>query len=121
MTFLDKNGKKILQENDESRSFKPITVEGTGGYTVTQSFLSLDDNEGIYGLGQHQSNEFNYKGKNEELFQYNTKVSIPFVVSTATTASCGTAIRCAAGEIPMTTDSSATYSRSTTTKAAKAH
>ena len=82
VTFLDKNGKKILQENDGSRSFKPITVEGTGGYTVTQSFLSLDDNEGIYGLGQHQSNEFNYKGKNEELFQYNTKVSIPFVVST---------------------------------------
>ncbi|MDE5922095.1 MAG: alpha-xylosidase, partial [Muribaculum sp.] len=35
-----------------------------------------------YGLGQHQSNEFNYKGKNEELFQYNTKVSVPFVVST---------------------------------------
>ena len=24
----------------------------------------------------------NYKGKNEELFQYNTKVSIPFVMST---------------------------------------
>ncbi len=82
VTFLDKSGKKILQESDGSRSFKPITVEGTDGYTVTQSFLSLDDDEGIYGLGQHQSNEFNYKGKNEELFQYNTKVSIPFVVST---------------------------------------
>jgi alpha-D-xyloside xylohydrolase len=32
-------------------------------------------------LGQHQSDEFNYKGRNEELYQYNTKVSIPFVIS----------------------------------------
>ena len=38
--------------------------------------------EAIYGLGQHQSEDFNYLGKNEELFQYNTKVSIPFVMST---------------------------------------
>ena len=35
----------------------------------------------FYGLGQHQSEELNMKDKNEELFQYNTKVSIPFVVS----------------------------------------
>ena len=37
--------------------------------------------EAFYGLGQHQSEEFNMKGKNEDLFQYNTKVSIPFVLS----------------------------------------
>ena len=37
--------------------------------------------EAFYGLGQHQSDEFNMKGKNEDLFQYNTKVSIPFVLS----------------------------------------
>ena len=49
---------------------------------VTAGFGSVDKEEGIYGLGQHQSDEFNYKGKNEELFQYNTKVSVPFIVST---------------------------------------
>lgn len=81
VTFYDRDGKKILQEADGGRQFKPINVEGTDGYTVSQSFESLNDNEGIYGLGQHQANEFNYKGKNEELFQYNTKVSLPFVVS----------------------------------------
>ena len=43
-------------------------------------FESPDD-EAFYGLGQHQADEFNYKGKNEELFQYNTKVSVPFIVS----------------------------------------
>ena len=73
VTFFDKSGKKILQENENGRTFTPINVEGTDGYTVRQTFESLNDNEGIYGLGQHQANEFNYKRKNEELFQYNTK------------------------------------------------
>jgi len=82
VTFTDSNGRTILAENANGRSFTPITIEGTKGYTVTQSFASPDPDEGIYGLGQHQANEFNYKGKNEELFQYNTKVSVPFVVST---------------------------------------
>lgn len=82
VTFFDKKGNKILQENQNGRSFTPISVEGSDGYSVRQTFESLNDNEGIYGLGQHQANEFNYKGKNEELFQYNTKVSVPFVVST---------------------------------------
>ena len=82
VTFYDKDGKLILAENGGGRSFTPINVEGTDSYTVQQTFASTDDEEGLYGLGQHQSNEFNYKGLNEELFQYNTKVSVPFVVST---------------------------------------
>lgn len=82
VTFYDKQGKKILQENENGRKFTPISVEGTNAYTVQQTFESTNDNEGLYGLGQHQANEFNYKGKNEELFQYNTKVSVPFIVST---------------------------------------
>lgn len=76
--FTDASGKEILAE--DRRSFQPIEVEGTKGYTVRQVFHSADD-EAFYGLGQHQADEFNYKGKNEELFQYNTKVSVPFIVS----------------------------------------
>lgn len=82
VNFYDKTGRLIVKEAEGGREFSPIKVEGTKGYTVRQVFESLDDEEGIYGLGQHQSDEFNYKGKNEELFQYNTKVSVPFVVST---------------------------------------
>ena len=79
--FADKDGKLILQENKGGgKTFTPIEVEGTKGYTVCQVFESPED-EAFYGLGQHQADEFNYKGKNEELFQYNTKVSVPFVVS----------------------------------------
>jgi len=78
--FTDTSGKLILLEEQRGRSFKPIEIEGTKAYTVRQLFQSPDD-EAFYGLGQHQADEFNYKGKNEELFQYNTKVSVPFVVS----------------------------------------
>ena len=79
--FTDAAGKQILAEETNGRTFIPREVEGTEGYTVRQVFQSAGDDEGYYGLGQHQADEFNYKGKNEELFQYNTKVSVPFVVS----------------------------------------
>ena len=79
--YKDKAGKTILAESEGGgRSFTPIEVEGTQGYTIRQIFESPED-ESFYGLGQHQADEFNYKGKSEELFQYNTKVSVPFIVS----------------------------------------
>lgn len=81
ISFTDIDGNLILQEqNGGGKSFEAINVEGTKGYSFRQIFESPDD-EAIYGLGQHQSDEFNYKGRNEELFQYNTKVSVPFFVS----------------------------------------
>ena len=76
--FTDTDGNVILQEDE--KTFSPITVDGTKGYTTHLVFDSPED-EAFYGLGQHQADEFNYKGKNEELFQYNTKVSVPFIVS----------------------------------------
>ncbi|MDR7209876.1 alpha-D-xyloside xylohydrolase [Flavobacterium piscis] len=79
--FKDKNGKLILSERaGGGKTFSPMEVEGTKGYSVRQIFESPKD-EAFYGLGQHQSDEFNYKDKSEELFQYNTKVSVPFIVS----------------------------------------
>lgn len=81
VAFFDKKGNTILRENEGGgKTFTPIEVEGTKGYTLRQVFESPDD-EAFFGLGQHQSDEFNYKGRNESLFQYNTKVSIPFIVS----------------------------------------
>lgn len=80
--FTDKQGNIILREqNGGGKEFTPVRVDGTNGYSFRQVFENGED-EGLYGLGQHQSDEFNYKGKNEELFQYNTKVSVPFIVST---------------------------------------
>ncbi len=82
VSFADPEGNLILRENEGGgKTFRPVEVEGTKGYEIRQVFES-PDNEAFYGLGQHQADEFNYKGKNEELFQYNTKVSVPFVLST---------------------------------------
>jgi alpha-D-xyloside xylohydrolase len=81
LVFYDKNSGVILQEPMEGgKSFSPVTVEGTEAYTLHQVFDS-PSGESFHGLGQHQSDEFNYKGLNESLYQYNTKVSIPFIVS----------------------------------------
>lgn len=79
--FTDPDGKTILQENrGGGKTFTPMKADNTPGYALRQVFESPDD-EAFYGLGQHQADEFNYKGKNEVLFQYNTKVSIPFFIS----------------------------------------
>ena len=79
--FTDLKGKIILQEKiGGGKTFNPIEMDGYSGYTFRQVFESPAD-EAFYGLGQHQSDEFNYKGKNEVLYQYNTKVSVPFIVS----------------------------------------
>ena len=81
VTFCDLNGIVLLEEvPGGGKSFKRIRIEGTSGYTLGQVFSSPPD-EAFYGLGQHQSDEFNYKGLNEILYQYNTKVSVPFIVS----------------------------------------
>ncbi|MDD5346601.1 MAG: glycoside hydrolase family 31 protein, partial [Proteiniphilum sp.] len=81
IAFLNKKGEPILQEQKGGgKTLTPIEVEGTKGFTIHQLFESPDD-EAFYGLGQHQADDFNYKGKNESLFQYNTKVSVPFVIS----------------------------------------
>ncbi len=81
VVFADKDGSAILRENTGGgKTFSPVTIEGTKAYALRQVFESPAD-EAFYGLGQHQADEFNYKGKNETLLQYNTKVSVPFIVS----------------------------------------
>ncbi|MDR1527375.1 MAG: DUF5110 domain-containing protein [Dysgonamonadaceae bacterium] len=81
IVFADTNGTILLAENaGGGKSFEAMEADGYKAYTIRQLFESPDD-EAFYGLGQHQSDELNYKGKNETLYQYNTKVSVPFIVS----------------------------------------
>ena len=95
VTFYDARGRLLLKEAQNGKRFKDFTVPEReygikGGTQLTeemkhgltwQMLFDSPDDESFYGLGQHQSEEFNMKGKNEDLFQYNTKVSVPFVVS----------------------------------------
>ena len=94
VTFFDANGKQLLKEAENGKTFKPFRVpdreigvdvvkvpeEQRNGLTWRLLFDS-PKTEAFYGLGQHQSEELNMKGLNEDLFQYNTKVSVPFVLS----------------------------------------
>ncbi|MCL1937953.1 MAG: DUF5110 domain-containing protein [Candidatus Azobacteroides sp.] len=81
IVFSDKSGHILLAENSGGgKSFEAMEVDGEKAYSLRQIFESSDE-EAFYGLGQHQSDEFNYKGKNEVLYQYNTKVSVPMIVS----------------------------------------
>ncbi len=61
-------------------SFVPARADGKKAWSTTVSYASAED-EAFYGLGQHQAGEFNHKGLREELYQYNTKISVPVVVS----------------------------------------
>ena len=80
--FLDASGRELLSElPGGGKTFTPIEVEGKREYSVRQVFASPDD-EAFYGLGQQQTLELNRKGRDEELYQYNTKISVPFVWST---------------------------------------
>ena len=61
-------------------AFAPAEADGKNAWSTTVSYASAED-EAFYGLGQHQAGEFNHKGLREELYQYNTKISVPVVVS----------------------------------------
>ena len=95
VTFFDADGKELLKEAEEGgKTFRPFRVPDReigvdvakvpesqrNGLTWRMLFDSPRE-EAFYGLGQHQSEELNMKGLNEDLFQYNTKVSVPFVLS----------------------------------------
>lgn len=95
ITFYDLKDQVLLKEVAQGgKTFKPFTVPDREiGVDIAKvpeaqkhgwswrALFDSPDNEAFYGLGQHQSEELNMKGKNEDLFQYNTKVSVPFVIS----------------------------------------
>jgi alpha-D-xyloside xylohydrolase len=63
--------------------FTPFEAEGTRQWSIRQDLTAPDGLPGYYGLGQHQSDEWDYAEREEELYQYNTKVSIPMVMNPA--------------------------------------
>lgn len=80
VSFYTADGELLLDGSDAEMSFLPVEAERKTAYTVCTGFRSPED-EPFYGLGQHQEGDFNRKGQDEELYQYNTRISVPFVVS----------------------------------------
>ncbi len=64
-----------------SRVYTPAVVNGENVYHTKTRFF-IGPSEGFYGLGQHQSGVFNYRGNVVELAQANTDVAMPLLLST---------------------------------------
>ncbi|HEX4736509.1 MAG TPA: TIM-barrel domain-containing protein [Allosphingosinicella sp.] len=80
VAIRDASGRPLVAESGPG-SFAPISAEGKPFLAVRQQFNRGTD-EGLYGLGQHQNAQMNYRGEDVELAQHNMDVAIPFVVST---------------------------------------
>ena len=81
VVFTDTDGTVFLAEQSGGgKTFTPVTVSGESCYVIRQQFESQPD-EALYGLGANQTSFMNLKGKDADLFQYNTIAVVPFIIS----------------------------------------
>lgn len=78
--FVTKDGKVLLAEKPSSTGFISFNDAGNSTYQIRQTFL-LDNDEAIYGLGQHQQGKMNQRNQTLFLQQANTEICIPLVHS----------------------------------------
>lgn len=80
VSFFDTKGSPILSESPKGRQLTPAEVQGEKTYHARQAWLSSED-EALYGLGQQQLGLLNLKGHDIDLWQRNTTVVVPLLVS----------------------------------------
>ncbi len=79
LQYSTTKGEDLLRErNSIPRTYEPVELNGEKTFHIEDRFAP-DFSEGYYGLGQHQSGMFNYRGATVELGQNNTDVAIPVV------------------------------------------
>jgi alpha-D-xyloside xylohydrolase len=79
VTFQDSAGKTLFAQNEVSMT--PVVVNGEQTYHLELFSKLWGSYESFYGLGQHQSGVWNYRGEAVDISQDNTNISIPFVLS----------------------------------------
>ncbi len=80
ISFKDLSGKTILAETPGGHQLEAAEVMGEKTNHVQQTWQANAD-ESLYGLGQHQQGLMDIKGYDLDLWQYNTNVVVPFLVS----------------------------------------
>ncbi len=80
VAFLDARGAPVLVEKEGGRSLVPAEVQGEKAFHARQEWDENED-ESLYGLGQHQLGLMDVKGYDLELWQHNATVVVPFLVS----------------------------------------
>jgi alpha-D-xyloside xylohydrolase len=78
--FLDANGLEILAEKQNGRTIEAAVVDGHSEHHVAQTWAANPD-ESLYGLGQQQLGTVDIKGYSLDLWQRNTNVVVPLLVS----------------------------------------
>ncbi len=80
LSFTDARGTQILREAPDGTTLTPTTVQGQSTLSVRQQWLH-DPAEMLFGLGQHQYDFLNLAGHDFTLWQRNTEIAIPLLVS----------------------------------------
>ncbi len=81
VALFDASGKPYLNEVEGGgKIFGPTLIKNLTAYKVRQEF-NLAPGESIFGLGQHQTGAWNYRGSTVHLMQSNTNIAIPVLIS----------------------------------------
>ena len=80
VSFFDAAGKPILAEASGGRTITPAEVQGVQTFHVRQVW-EPNAEESLYGLGQRQIGILDIKGYDLDLWQHNTHVVVPLLVS----------------------------------------
>jgi alpha-D-xyloside xylohydrolase len=78
--FFDKAGMVLLNEQENSTSFKPFNDAGASTFSVSQAY-TLDPGEAIYGLGQQQAGKMVQRNVKMNMIQNNTSDYVPLFQS----------------------------------------
>ncbi len=78
VSFSDPAGIPVLMESD--RQMEPASIQGMRTFHIRQQWLGRSG-ESLYGLGQEQIGTLDLKGYDLDLWQHNTNVVVPFLVS----------------------------------------
>ena len=80
VSFADAAGHSLLSEVPGSRAIEAATVQGENTFHIQQRWAPQSD-ESLYGLGQMQLGTVDIKGYDLDMWQHNTNVAVPFLVS----------------------------------------
>ncbi len=79
ITYSDLNSQQLVQ--DANRWLTPVKVNGEDTYRAEVFVNIYGSHEGLFGLGQHQSGVWNYRGESVDISHDNTNISVPLLVS----------------------------------------
>jgi len=79
IVFFDETGQQLASES--SRTLTPVEVNGEKTLRSERYVRIRDAQESFYGLGQHQSSVWDYRGESVDMSQDNTNIAVPFLLS----------------------------------------